>query len=292
MAAVGVVDGPIVQAHTQVKHPGIHARKIKIEAAGERFALKHHVVAKQISMHRAARQGCISSAGSDLVLVGQFLLQQIQLLRTQMRVHLRRRFVLPRQAAQIGLLHGKVLPRHMHARQQITQLGAMHRLRLQLACAPQFIDNRGRFAAKGEQNFPRGIGLRLGYRNAPLGQMLHQIQIKRQLLVAQTFKQREHIFALIGGGKVIGVFDAAGNAAQLLQLANVQLLEQITCRFQRHLGKYSHGELFMHSMRRTGACCWGQSQCVSLWCMHVVCAMRLAPFSIEGKAQAIRPGAA
>ena len=193
-------------------------------------------------MHRSARQGRIGGAGGDLILVGQLFLQQIQLLRTQMRVHLRRRFVLPRQAAQIGLLHGKVLPRHMHARQQITQLGAMHRLRLQLACAPQFIDNRSRFAAKGEQNFPRGIGLRPGHCNASLGQMLHQIQIKRQLFVAQTLKQRKHIFALIGGGKVIGVFNAAGNAAQLLQLANVQLLEQITCRFQRHLGKYSHGD--------------------------------------------------
>ena len=45
--------------------------------------------------------------------------------------------------------------------------------------------------------FESDTGSGTGY--AAAGQVLHQVQIKRQLFVGQTLKQRQHIFALATG---------------------------------------------------------------------------------------------
>ena len=47
------------------------------------------------------------------------------------------------------------------------------------------------------------------YRYAVSGQVLHQVQVKRQLLKRQALKQRQHVFAAFGIDKIIGVLDAA-----------------------------------------------------------------------------------
>ena len=57
MLACCQVDTPVVQAHRQVKQKAVAAGKVKIKKTGQRFALKHHVVAKQVAMHWSARQG-------------------------------------------------------------------------------------------------------------------------------------------------------------------------------------------------------------------------------------------
>ena len=53
----------------------------------------------------------------------------------------------------------------------------------------------------------------------------HQIQIKRQLLRSEFFKQREDVAALAGGNEVVGIFDAGGNAVQIDQRADRILFE-------------------------------------------------------------------
>ncbi len=42
--------------------------------------------------------------------------------------------------------------------------------------------------------------------------MVHQLNVKRQLLQRQDFKQGQNVLALSGAQKVIGVFNAGGNA--------------------------------------------------------------------------------
>ena len=52
-----VVDAPVVDAHTQVEQPVVHACKIKIKHTAELVAHEHHVVAKHIGMHRTSWHG-------------------------------------------------------------------------------------------------------------------------------------------------------------------------------------------------------------------------------------------
>ena len=192
-------------------------------------------------MHRATRQGRIFRSCGHLVLEGQLIQQQGPLAGIQMRKHQRSRFVPPRQAAQIGLPHGKVLRGQMHARQQLSQHGAMRSSRLQHALPAQFINHGGRFATQGEQNFISRIGLRQWNRNATSRQMPHQMQIKRQLRMTQPLKQCEHVLAPVGGSEVIGIFDSARDAAQFAQFTNGKLIKQGAGSLQGHFGKYSHG---------------------------------------------------
>jgi len=49
--------------------------------------------------------------------------------------------------------------------------------------------------------------------------MFHHAKVKRQLLRCQPFKQSEHKGPLIRGDKVIGVFNAAGAALNVLESA-------------------------------------------------------------------------
>jgi hypothetical protein len=45
--------------------------------------------------------------------------------------------------------------------------------------------------------------------------MCHQIEIKRQLLRGEFFKQREYVAAFGRGDEIIGVFNAGGDALQI-----------------------------------------------------------------------------
>ena len=118
----------------------------------------------------------------------------------------------------------------------------MHRLRLQLAFARQFVHHGGWFAVQGVQHIAVAVGRRVGHRNAAPGQVLHEEQVKRQLLVRQAFEQGEHILTLIGGGEVVGVFNPALNAAQSGELAQVQGLHQVVGLGFGDFGEYRHGE--------------------------------------------------
>ncbi len=71
VGAGGQVDAPVVQAHGDVEQPAVDAGEVEIEEAGEAAVLEHHVVAEQVGMDRAARQGGVGRAGGDVVLVGQ-----------------------------------------------------------------------------------------------------------------------------------------------------------------------------------------------------------------------------
>jgi len=113
---------------------------------------------------------------------------------------------------------------------------------LQLTLARQFVDHGGRFAAHGVQHIAVAVGGGVGHRDAPAGQVLHQKQVKRQLLVCQALEQGEHIFALVCRGEVVGVFNAAFDAAQGGELTQVQGLHQVVGLGFRDFGEYRHGK--------------------------------------------------
>ncbi len=192
-------------------------------------------------MHRAAGQGGVSGAGGDVVLVGQFAAQQGRLGIMEVGQYHRHGLVPPGQTSQIGLAAVVVGPGQVHARQHVTHGGAMHGLGLQLAPARQLVDHGRRFAAHGVQDVAIAVGGGVGHRNAAPCQVLHQEQIKRQLFLGQALEQGEHVIALGRGGEVIGVFDAALNAAQFCQFAQVQGLHQLGRLGLGDFGEYRHG---------------------------------------------------
>jgi hypothetical protein len=75
----------------------------------------------------------------------------------------------------------------------------------------------------GQQNITIRIRLRIRHGNAALRQMLHQIQIKRQLLMCEALKQREHIAARFCINKIVGVFNAALAALEIGHSAQAKL---------------------------------------------------------------------
>ena len=85
-----------------------------------------------------------------------------------------------------------------------------------------------------------GIGLGCRHRNAFVGQMLHQIQVKGQLLGAQALEQGQHPFALVGGQKVVGVFNTTLNATQFGQLTQGNTTQQLARVFVGDFGKNGH----------------------------------------------------
>ncbi len=192
-------------------------------------------------MYRAAGQGSIGRVLRYMVLISQLAAEQCGLICVQVRQHHRHRFVPPGQCAQIGLMAAVILPGQMHACQHVAHGRAMHGLGGQLALAFELVDHRSGFAADGVQDVAIRVGCRVGHGNALAGQVLHQVQVKRQLVVGQALEQREHILALVGADKVIRVFDAPLNAAQRSELPQLEKVHQFARLGFGNFGENRHG---------------------------------------------------
>ncbi|MCY1210937.1 hypothetical protein D9M72_226390 [compost metagenome] len=272
MPAAGQVDGPVVQAHGQVEQPGVGAGEVEIEHArearrriGRAVGREHHVVAEHVGMHRAARQRRVGRRFGDMVLVGQLGAQQRRLRLVHVGQHHRGGLVPPGQAAQVGLDARVVAPGQVHAGQHGAQFGAVGGRGGQLAAARQLLHQRRGLAGHAVQQLAgrlRGnrqrmagrrrhgrVGHGRGHRQAGTGQVLHQAKVVRQLLGAQALEQRQHEFARLGGGEVVGVLDAALDAAQLAQGAHAKALDERVCLAELDFGKNCHGD----AQRRTAA---------------------------------------
>ena len=133
----------------------------------------------------------------------------------------------------------------MHAGQHIADGGAVLRAGLQLAFAGKLVDHRCGLATDAEQDIAISIGLRVGHGNAGLRQVLHQVEVKRQLFGAQSFEQGQDVMGfrfliILRAQKVIGVFNAAFDAAQLGDGSQTQLVGNLLGLFQRNFGKNGH----------------------------------------------------
>ena len=191
-------------------------------------------------MHGTAWQGSIGGARRHMVLVGQLGPQQGSLRSVNVGQHHRHRFVPPGQPTQVGLVAVKVAARQVHAGQHGAHGRAVHALWGQLALAAQLVDHGGGLAAHGVQDVTVFVSARVGHGHAAVRQMLHQVQVERQLLGREALEQRQHELALVAGQKVVGVLDAALNAAQLHQLAQLQTAQQLARLGIGDFGKNGH----------------------------------------------------
>lgn len=245
--AGGQIHTPVVQADSDVKQPGVHTGKIKIKDAGELRGLalwqvlgKHGVVAEQVGMDGAARQCAIGREGGHMVLVGQLALEQVGLGCVHKRQHHRHGLVPPGQGPQVGLLHLKAASGQVHARQHLAQGGAVGGGGCEFALALEAVHHGSGFAAQAVQHIAIAVGRRVGHGNAMHGQVLHQPQVKRELLRCEPLEQGQHIGRLVGGDEVIGVFNAPGAALQVLECAQIERLQKGVGLSEGDLCVYRH----------------------------------------------------
>ncbi len=114
----------------------------------------------------------------------------------------------------------------MHLCQSLAHGVAMRGGGLKLRTTRQAVDHSGRFIRHRKQNLTFRVGLWRWHGNALIGQMFHEVQIKRQLFTGQPLKQGQHILALCGGEEIIGVFNAAADARQRDKFTHRQLAQQ------------------------------------------------------------------
>ena len=177
-------------------------------------------------MDGAARQSDVAGQRGNMVLVGQFGLQERCLGGLHVGQHHRYRLVPPRQGAQIVLAQRETASRQVHVRQGGAHLRAVRGAGGQLTLAGQHAHDRRGFATQGMHHFALGVGCGVGDGNALGRQMRHQAQVIRKLLVRQALKQGQHIAGALGVGKVVGIFDAAAAAFQGGEAFQAQAFEQ------------------------------------------------------------------
>ena len=117
----------------------------------------------------------------------------------------------------------------------------------QFAAAAQAVHHGGRFALELVQEVAgpaacagRQGGMWFRHRNAALRQMLHQVQVKRQLLETQAFEQGQDVATLIGVGEIVGVLDAARARVQGLQLPQSERMQKGSGLVKRDFGVNGH----------------------------------------------------
>ncbi|MNV67615.1 hypothetical protein D3C71_1604210 [compost metagenome] len=131
----------------------------------------------------------------------------------------------------------------MHAGEHFADGRAVHRRGRELAAAAQAVDHGRGLAAHAQQDVAAlAIGLRIGHGNAGMREVLHQVQVERQLLGREALEQRQDPLTLIGGQEVVGVLYASLDAAQALEGAQRQVAQQFARLFFGDFGKNSHGK--------------------------------------------------
>jgi hypothetical protein len=121
--------------------------------------------------------------------------------------------VAPVEAAQIGLVEGEVDGGQVHLGDHGADGGAVHWPRRHLRAAFELADDGGRLAVQGDDQFSLVVGHGGRHEHAVLGQVSHQVQVKRQLLEREVFENRQDEFAALRGEEKVAVLNARGDAA-------------------------------------------------------------------------------
>jgi len=146
----------------------------------------------------------------------------------------------PGEAAQVRLVQHEVASGQVHPSEHGAHLLAMRRVGRQVVPAEQAIDHRRRLALEQVQDDAVRIGLRIRHRNGVLRQVLHQVQVERQLLGGEPLEQRQHVLSAGGVDEVVGILDAGGDAGEHRQLADPEPRHESGGLVERDLGEDSH----------------------------------------------------
>ena len=233
--AGGQVNAPVVDGDGHVEEPLVDTGKVKVEEAAKAFRLavsgrlEQHVVAEEVAMARAFGQRSVVGAGKETLLVREFVFEQRARVAVHERYDVGHDFVPPRQAAQIWLMARIVTPGQMHAREHVADDAAFRHRGRQVRAARQTRHDGRRLAVERAQDLAVAPRNRRRHADVVLRQMLHQIQVERQLLERQPFKQGDDVLVrlpiLFRGQEEIGVFDPGGDAAKCAHGAHIVLIQ-------------------------------------------------------------------
>ena len=93
---------------------------------------------------------------------------------------------------------------------------------------------------QGHHQFTLVVGNRRRYGHVAVGQVAHQVQIKRQLLERQVLKNREDVFAALGCQEKVAVLDTGSDAFDRDRLAEGELRDPLADIVQADRGKNCH----------------------------------------------------
>ncbi|MCY1543659.1 hypothetical protein D9M68_794850 [compost metagenome] len=114
----------------------------------------------------------------------------------------------------------------------------------ELAVAAQLVHHGGGFALHAVQDLAALVGRGLGHRDALARQVLHEVQVIRQLLETQALEHGQHVFVRHAvahrGGEIVGVFNAPLDATQLGEVSQAQAVQQGGGFAKRDFGVNGH----------------------------------------------------
>ena len=167
-AQVCLVVGPVVGNNRQIEKQTVLTGKIEIEHTGNRSALPQHIVAKEVGMNDAARQGRIIERRLKIELCEQ---STALVGRQQRRKHMSDRLS-PGRAAGVGQGRWEIGARLMQTSQHVAQRPTLIDCRCFTALARQAGEQGGRFTRQAAPETPVAIGQRARTGNTARRQMI------------------------------------------------------------------------------------------------------------------------
>ena len=196
--AVGL-EAPGVEADAEVVGEGVVAGEIEVDQPGKPIAEEEHVVGEEIGVDHAARQ--VRTARSPATRRARPPSHRARPGETSSARAWRPRTAAgqPSMRQRVGPAQREVRARLVHARQRLADLAAMTGLRPANPQAVEKGDDRGGAAGEAPERLAVARAHRLRAGDAARGQMLHQADEERQVvLVHPLFIERQDELAGFG----------------------------------------------------------------------------------------------
>ena len=203
----------------QIIEPGIVTRVVVVDGTGDGVALKEDVIGEEIGVNHPAGQ----LIAGPLLLRFPFIGKQLSFGRAQLGEQPSAGFLAPAEPGGVRMLLGKAATSEMHACEQLPEgvdLGLVGHAALD-GLPGQALHDGGRFTAESTEDL---ASARMHWRragNAVLTQPLRNVQVIRDALSRQTFKNGQNEAAALGIEKKVAVLGTRADAGNLFQAAKV-----------------------------------------------------------------------
>ena len=204
------IEAPVVDGDGKVVQQRIGAGVVEVDDAAQAVIHEQHVVAEQVGMDDALRQRRQIDSGLRF----EFGFDQRACVRRQARQQFQCGLSTPGAAP--GILHVPLERRGyaMHLSQHAASGTALREVGEQHALANQSPHHRRGPLVQGHQALASMRAQRRRTGEAVRGEVFHQAQEERQVVVVQALEQRQHPAAVVGVHEVVGVLHAFADALE------------------------------------------------------------------------------
>ena len=173
-------------------------------------------------------------------LKAHFLVKQGGSLQRQVVSHPGCSVFAPLAAPRVGHAMSVGAAAQMQIGEHLAHLSAVEAGRAADRLPGQAADDSGRLAVQVSYHVIFQVCNRPRTGHAVIGQVGHEADKERQLLLGKLLEQGEHIATMGGGKKIIGVLDAVRNALQLKKIAQYIIFQPSPGFIGADLGEYRH----------------------------------------------------